>query len=64
MGIGFERQEVSALRGRADPVIATSLLIVADLKRSLIGHVAFDPAACAFLPRPLPIAGASHRIPS
>jgi RNase adaptor protein for sRNA GlmZ degradation len=42
VGTGFERQVVSALRGRADPVIDTSLLTAADLKRSLIGHVAFD----------------------
>jgi RNase adaptor protein for sRNA GlmZ degradation len=64
VGTGFERQVVSALGGRADPVIDTSLLTAADLKRSLIGHVAFDAAVCAFLPRPLPIVRASRAIPS
>jgi hypothetical protein len=57
---GFERQVVSALRGRPDLVIDTSLLTAADLKCSLIGHVAFDPVVCAILPRPLPIVGASR----
>jgi hypothetical protein len=44
---GFERQVVSASRGRDDLVIDTSLLTVADLKCSLIGHVAFDAVVCA-----------------
>jgi hypothetical protein len=43
---------VSASRGRADVVIDTSLLTAADLKCSLIGHVAFDAVVCAILPRP------------
>jgi len=53
-----------ALRGRADLVIDTSPLTAADLKRSLIGHVAFDAAVCAFLPRPLHIVGAPRATPS
>jgi hypothetical protein len=64
VGIGFERQVVFALRCRADPVIDTCLLTAADLKRSLIGHAAFVAVVCAFLPRPLPIVGASRAIPS
>jgi hypothetical protein len=58
------RQVVSALRGRADLVIDTSLLTAADLKCSLIGHVAFDAVVCAILSRPLAIVGASRAIPS
>jgi hypothetical protein len=61
---GFERQVVSALRGRADLVIDTSLLTAADLKCSLIGHVAFDAVVCAILPRPLATVVASRAIPS
>ena len=57
---GFERQVVSALRGRADLVIDTSLLTAADLKCSLIGHVAFDAVVCAILTRPLATVGASR----
>jgi len=64
VGTGFERQVVSALRGRADLVIDTSLLTAADLKRSLIGQVAFDAIVCAFLLRPLPAVGASRAITS
>ena len=61
---GFERQVVSALRGRADLVIDTSLLTAADFKCSLIGLVAFDAVVCAILSRPLAIVGASRAIPS
>ena len=61
---GFERQVVSALRGRPDLVIDTSLLTAADLKCSLIGHAAFDAVVCAILPRPLPTVGASRAMPS
>jgi RNase adaptor protein for sRNA GlmZ degradation len=61
---GPKRQLVSALRGRADLVIDTSLLNAADLKCSLIGHVAFDAAVCAILTRPLAPVGASRAIPS
>jgi len=61
VGIGFERQVVSALRCRVDPVIDTFSLTAADLMRSLIGYVA---VVCAFLPRPLPIVGAARAIPS
>jgi hypothetical protein len=64
VGIGFERQVVSALRCRADPVIDTFLLTAADLMRSLIGYVAFVAVVCAFLPPPLPIVGASRAISS
>ena len=64
VGTGFERQVVSALRGRADLVIDTSLLTAADLKCSLIGHVGFDAVVCAILSRPLAIVGASRAIPS
>jgi len=63
VGIGFERQVVSALRCRADPVIDTFLLTAADLMRSLIGYVAFVAVVCV-LPRPLPIVGAARAIPT
>jgi len=60
---------VSALRCRVDPVIDTFSLTAADLMRSLIGYVAvvcafFAASFTYFLPRPLPIVGASRAIPS
>ncbi len=43
-GIRLERERVSPLRERADLVIDTSALTVADLKRLLEGHFALDAA--------------------
>jgi RNase adapter protein RapZ len=44
-GIRLERERVSPLRARADLVIDTSALTVADLKRLLQGHFALDAAS-------------------
>ena len=44
-GIRLERERLSALRRRADLVIDTSALTVADLRRLLQGHFALDRAA-------------------
>jgi UPF0042 nucleotide-binding protein len=43
-GIRLERERVSPLRARADLVIDTSALTVADLRRLLQGHFALDAA--------------------
>ena len=44
-GIRLERERVSPLRQRADLVIDTSALTVADLRRLLQGHFALDAAS-------------------
>jgi UPF0042 nucleotide-binding protein len=44
-GIRLERERVSPLRRRADLVIDTSALTVADLRRLLQGHFALDAAS-------------------
>jgi RNase adaptor protein for sRNA GlmZ degradation len=56
--IRLERQVVFALPDRADLVIDPSKLSAPDLKRLLTA------IQCAFLPCPLPIAGAARATPS
>jgi UPF0042 nucleotide-binding protein len=50
-GIRLERQRVSALRDRADLVIDTSTLSVAELRRILNGHFALDASGLAIFVR-------------
>jgi UPF0042 nucleotide-binding protein len=46
-GIQLERRLVGGLRARADVVIDTTALSVADLRRILAGHFALEPAGLA-----------------
>jgi UPF0042 nucleotide-binding protein len=60
-GIRLERERVSPLRRRADLVIDTSALTVADLRRLLQGHFALDAALAGWLREHGKRVGIGHR---